>query len=123
MIARLPELAVAVVFSRKRHPVSTPSQQAVVFHQHHGMPGPGMGIARQFCCPFYHLLRHVAVVTLQRPLPRLHGPLPFAAKGPILRRRPAAWQGGTCRPVHPAGMVAAPQVRRMTSVITESALI
>jgi hypothetical protein len=33
------------------------------------MPGAGMRIARQFCRPLYHLLRHVAVVTLQRPLP------------------------------------------------------
>ena len=123
MIAKLPDLAVAVVFPRKRHPVGPPGQQAVVFHQHHGMPSPGMGIARQFCRPLYHLLRHVAVVTLQRPLPRLHGCLPFAAKGSFSAagQRPGKVAPAAASP--PARRGRLPAVRRMTAVISESALI
>src|SRR6266700_507386 len=84
MVAKLPELAVAVVFPGKGHAVVTPSQQSAVFHQHRGMPGPCMGIPGQFRRPLYHLLCHMAVLTVERPplglLPWLHACHPFAAK-------------------------------------------
>ena len=73
MVAEVGELAVAVVFSRERHPVDSPVQHAVVFHQHRGVPRPGMGVPGQSGRPLHHLLGHVTVVPLQR-MPR--GPLP-----------------------------------------------
>ncbi len=84
VVAKLPELAVAVVFAGKGHAVVTPCQQAAVFHQHRGMPGPCMGIAGQFRRPLYHLLRHMAVLAVEWPplglLPWLHTCHPFAPK-------------------------------------------
>jgi hypothetical protein len=84
MVAKLRELAVTVVFPGKGNAVVTPRQQTAVFHQHRGMPGPRMGIPGQFRRPFYHLLRHMAVLAVERTplrlLPWLHACHPFAAK-------------------------------------------
>jgi hypothetical protein len=48
------------------------------------VPGPRMGIAGQFRRPRYHLLRHLAVLAVERPalglLPWLHACHRFAAK-------------------------------------------
>src|SRR5260370_36677441 len=68
MVAELADLAVAVVFARKGHPVGPPRQHAAVLHEHGRMPGPGMGIPGQFRRPLGHLLRHMAVVAASRPL-------------------------------------------------------
>src|SRR5258708_27858274 len=78
MVAELADLAVAVVFARKGHPVGPPRQHAAVLHEHGRMPGPGMGIPGQFRRPLGHPLRHMAVVAVPRPLlgpfPWLHAP-------------------------------------------------
>src|SRR5260370_32463989 len=80
MVAELADLAVAVVFARKGHPVGPPRQHAAVLHEHGRMPGPGMGIPGQFRRPLGHLLRHMAVVAVHRPLlgplPPVHAPPP-----------------------------------------------
>jgi hypothetical protein len=71
MVTTFAELAVAVVFSRKGHAVVAPRQQAAVFHQHRGMPGPGMGIAGQFRRTLHHLLRRMTILPIERPPLRL----------------------------------------------------
>jgi hypothetical protein len=84
VVTKLPELAVAVVFARKGHAIVTPCQQAAVFHQHRGMAGPCMGIAGQFRRPRCHLLRQMAVLTVERTplglLPWLHACHPFRSE-------------------------------------------
>src|SRR6266571_6519133 len=70
MVAKLAELAIAVVLPRKRHPVGPPREQAAILHEQRGVAGPGMGIPGQFRGPLHHLLRHMAVVAFQRPPPR-----------------------------------------------------
>jgi hypothetical protein len=71
MVATFAELAVAVVFPREGHAVVAPRQQAAIFHQHRGMPGPGMGIAGQLRRPLHHLLRRMAILPIERPPLRL----------------------------------------------------
>jgi hypothetical protein len=73
MVTEIAELAVAVVFARERHPVDSPAQHALVFHQHRGVPCPGMGVPGQSGRPLDHLLGQVTVVPLQRMPP---SPLP-----------------------------------------------
>jgi hypothetical protein len=71
MVAKFAEFAVAVVFPREGHTVVPPRQQAACFHQHCGMPGPGMGIAGQFRRTLHHLLRRMATLPIERPPLRL----------------------------------------------------
>src|SRR5437773_1466167 len=96
MVPELAELAIAVVLPREGHAVVTPRQQAAVGHQHRGMPGPGMGVSDQFRRPLHHLLRPMAVLTVDRPplrlLPWLHACHPFAAK-----TNPSPWGPATHR--------------------------
>ena len=114
MVVKLGELAVAVVFAGEGHAVVTPCQQAAVFDQHRGMAGPGMGIAGQFRRPLCHLLRHMAVLTVERPplglLPWLHACPPFAAKTSGPARKFAGGQRSGCQPAslrQPAGTIRA----------------
>src|SRR6185312_6482045 len=84
VVPALPELAVAVVLPRERHAVGPPGQQALVLHQDRRVPGLRVGIPGQLRRPLDHLLRHVAVVTFQRPPYR---PVPWLHAHHLSQRR------------------------------------
>jgi len=71
VVAELAELAVAVILAGERHAVGAPRDQAAVFHQHRGVPGPGVGIAGEFRRPLHHLFGHRGVLPVQRSPLRL----------------------------------------------------